>query len=257
MQYMSSRASRAIRSSLVAAAFLAPTIARAQGLPPAKELIAKYVAATGADSWKTHKSSRMKATMDMPAQGMSAAMEVLHIYPNHVYTKIDIPGMGMMISGFDGDNAWAVTPMTGPRVFSGPELEAMRTESDPAASYTRQSVEIASSETVEKTTIAGQECYKVKHTWKSGRVSFDCFSVADGLLIATQSKQTTPMGEIDMSATLGAYKDFGGFKRATTMTQEVMGQQQIFTISSWEWDNVDVKEMEVPAEIKAMLPKKP
>ena len=41
------------------------------------------------------------------------------------------------------------------------------------------------------------------------------------------------------------------------MTQEVMGQQQIITISAFEWDNVDVKEMEVPAEIKAILPKKP
>ncbi len=65
------------------------------------------------------------------------------------------------------------------------------------------------------------------------------------------------MGEIEMMSTLGGYKDFGGYKRATTMTQEVMGQQQIITISAWEWDNVDVKEMVIPEEIKAMLPKKP
>ena len=60
----------------------------------------------------------MKATMDMPAQGISATMEVMHIYPSHVYTKVDIPGMGSMTSGFDGDNAWSVNPMTGPRVFA-------------------------------------------------------------------------------------------------------------------------------------------
>ena len=194
--------------------------------------------------------------MDMPAQGISATMEVLHIYPNHVFTKVEIPGMGSMTSGFDGENAWSVNPMTGPRLSTGPELEAMRQESDPAASYTRQSSEISSSETVEKTTIAGQECFKVKHTWKSGRVTFDCYAAADGLLIATQSKQNTPMGEIEMMSTLSGYKDFGGFKRATTMTQEIMGAQQIITISGWEWDNIDPKEMEVPAEIKAMLTKK-
>lgn len=257
MSQMSSRLSRAICASLLVAAVGAPSIAGAQGLPPAKELIAKYVAATGADGWKSHKSSRMKATMDMPSAGISASMEVMHVYPNHVFTKVDVPGMGMMTSGFDGDNAWSVNPMQGPRVLSGAELDAIRAESDPSASYTRQSPDITSSETVEKTTMGGQECYKVKHTWKSGKISFDCFSVADGLLVATQSKQNTPMGEIDMMTTLSGYKDFGGFKRATTMTQEVMGQQQIITISAWEWDNVDVKEMEVPAEIKAMLTKKP
>ncbi len=161
MSQVSSRLSRAIRSSLVAAAVLAPSLARAQALPPAKELIAKYVAATGADSWKSHKSARMKGTMDMPAAGISASMEILHIFPSHVYTKVDVPGMGLMTSGFDGANAWSVNPMTGPRVLAGPELDAMRAEADPAASYTRQSAEISSSETIEKTTIAGQECYKV------------------------------------------------------------------------------------------------
>ena len=257
MLQVSSRVLRAIRSSLVVLAAASPSMAQAQGLPAAKDLIAKYVAATGAESWKSHKSSRMKATMDMPAAGISATMEVLHIYPNIVYTKVDIPGMGTMTSGFDGSNAWSVNPMTGPRVSEGPELEAMRQDADPAVSYTRSSPDITSTETVEKTTMSGQECYKVKYTWKSGRISYDCFSVADGMLVGTQTKQTTPMGEIEVTATLAGYKDFGGMKRATTMTQEMMGQQQIITVSSYEWDNVDAKEMVIPPEIKALLAKKP
>ncbi|MFN8571012.1 MAG: hypothetical protein U0132_03075 [Gemmatimonadaceae bacterium] len=257
MQQLSSRVHRAIRTSLFVVAAMAPAVMRGQTLPAAKDLIAKYVAATGAESWKAHKSSRMKATMDMPAAGISANMEILHIYPNIIFTKVDIPGMGSMTSGFDGTSAWSVNPMTGPRVAEGAELEAMRQEADPAASYTRTSPDIASSETVEKTTMGGQECYKVKHTWKSGRVSYDCFSVADGLLVATQTKQQSPMGEIEVVATLSGYKDFGGMKRPTSMTQEMMGQQQVITISSWEWDNVDAKEMEIPEQIKAMLAKKP
>ncbi|MBV6520781.1 MAG: hypothetical protein MNPFHGCM_00899 [Gemmatimonadaceae bacterium] len=256
MSQLSTQGSLVAHVSLVLAAAIAPSIGSAQGLPAAKDLIARYVAETGADAWKSHKSSRMKATMDMPAAGMSASMEVLHVYPNRVFTKVDVPGMGMMTSGFDGENAWSVNPMTGPRVLSGPELAAVRAESDPSASYSRQSADITSSETVEKTTLGGQECYKVKHTWKSGKITFDCFSVTDGLMVATQSRQSTPMGELEMLTTLSAYKDFGGFKRPTTLTQEVMGQQQIITISAWEWDNVDAKEMELPTEIKAMLTKK-
>ena len=211
------RARRVARSAmLMACVAIAPTIAEAQGLPPAQQLIAKYVDASGAASWKSHKSARMKATMDMPGAGISAPMEVLHIYPSQSFSKVEIPGMGQILSGLDGTAAWMTNPMTGPRVLSGPELEAMRTESDPEWTATRVSSEVVKSETVEKTTMGGQECYKVKYTWKSGKESFDCFSVADGLLVASVQKQQTPMGEVEAIQLFSAYKNFGRMKRSTT-----------------------------------------
>jgi hypothetical protein len=194
--------------------------------------------------------------MDMPAQGINANMEVLQIFPDQVYSKVDIPGMGAVVSGFDGKNAWQVNPMTGPQLLTGPQLDQQRAQSDPNFAFTRQSPDLVSSETVEKTTLGGQECYRVKHTWKGGRETFDCYSTADGLLVASQAKQATPMGEIDVTQTFSGYKDFGGIKRPATMTQELMGQQQILTISSFEWDNVDPKEMVVPDEIKKLMEKK-
>jgi hypothetical protein len=252
------RARRVTRSAiLLACAAIMPTLADAQGLPPAQQLIAKHVAASGAASWKTHKSARMKATMDMPGAGISAPMEVLHIYPSQSFSKVEIAGMGQILSGLDGNAAWMTNPMTGPRVLTGAELEAMKTESDPAWTATRVSAEVVKSETIEKTTMGGQECYKVKYTWKSGKESFDCFSVADGLLVASMQKQQTPMGEVEATQIFSAYKDFGGMKRPTTITQEAMGQQQIITLTAWEWDNVDPKEIVVPDDIKAMLGKKP
>jgi hypothetical protein len=42
----------------------------AQALPDAKQLIANYGKAIGGDAWKTHKSARMKATLEVPAAGM-------------------------------------------------------------------------------------------------------------------------------------------------------------------------------------------
>ena len=47
------------------------------------------------------------------------------------------------------------------------------------------------------------------------------------------------------------------FLRATTTTFEAMGQQQVITMTAWEWDTVDPKEIELPAEIKALVDKKP
>jgi hypothetical protein len=232
------------------------TRAQDAALPPAKDLIAKYAAAVGGDSWKSHKTARMKATLDIPSAGISAALEVLHKFPNVVFTKVDVPGMGQMREGFDGTNGWQLNPMMGARLLTGPEGEQAKDNADPS-NYTRQSANIVSSETVERAEYDGKPCYRVKHMWKSGRVTFDCFSVDDGLILASQSKQTGPMGEMETTVRLGAYKDFGGVKRPTTVTQEAMGQIQVITITAWEWDTVDDKELELPAEIKALVEKKP
>ena len=135
-------------------------------------------------------------------------------------------------------------------------LDQARDEADPSSAV-RMSANIVSSETVEKTTMDGKECYKVKMTYKSGREAFDCFAVADGLLIATSSKQQTPMGEIEVTQYQRDYKDFDGVKRATTIAAEQMGVQTTMKITAWEWDSVKPDEMELPAEIKALIAKTP
>ena len=228
---------------------------QAQGLPVAKDLIAKWAKETNAEAWKAHKSSRMKAAFDLPAMGMSATMEVVNIYPGITASKIDLPGMGELRQGFDGTVAWSVNPMQGPSILSGAPLEAAKEDNDPS-NYSRISPAIVSSETMEKTTLGGQECYKVKHTWKSGKASFVCFGVADGMITWSQAKAVTAMGEVETTTTFAAYKDWGGVKRATTTTIDQMGQQIVITVQGYEWDNVDPKEVELPAEIKALTEKK-
>lgn len=250
------RAARLLRTATAIVLIPATsTIAQAQALPAAKDLIAKWAKETNAEAWKAHKSSRMKATFDLPAMGMSAAMEVVSVYPSITASKIDLPGMGEMRQGFDGKTAWAVNPMQGPSIMSGAALDAAKEDNDPS-NYSRISPAILASETLEKTTLGGQECYKVKHTWKSGKSSFDCFAVSDGMVSWSQAKVVSPMGEVETTTSFAAYKDWGGVKRATTTTIDQMGQQIIITVQGFEWDNVDPKEIELPAEIKALTEKK-
>ena len=257
MSTVSIRTLRAARMLAVLAAIpVTATLASAQAaLPPAKDLIAKWAKETNADAWKGHKSSRMKAAFDLPAMGMSANMEIVNVFPNLMASKIDIPGMGEMRQGFDGAVAWTTNPMQGPSILSGPSLESAKEDNDPS-NYSRVSAAITASETMEKTTLGGAECYKVKHTWKSGKNSFDCFSVADGMITWSQSKSATPMGEVETTTTFAGYKEWGGIKRATTTTIDQMGQQIIITVQGYEWDNVEPKELELPAEIKALTEKK-
>lgn len=233
---------------------VAPRV-NAQALPDAKQLIANYSKAVGGDAWKSHKSARMKATLEVPAAGMKADIEALHMFDSRTFfMKTAIPGMGEVLAGFDGTTAWSKEPMSGARVLSGAEADQAAEEADPAASL-RQSANIVKSETLEKTTMNSQECYKVRHTWKSGRTSHDCFSAKDGLIVATQVKQVTQMGELDVTTLLSDYKDFGGIKRASVTTMQMMGSEIKTTVTAWEWDNVKAEEMEPPADIKALLKK--
>jgi hypothetical protein len=248
------------RTGLAVAAFLwsvaIPSGAAAQDLPDATALIQRYAKQVGGDAWKSHKSARMKATLEMPSAGLSASIEAVNIFPNNYMMTMEIPGMGSIQSGFDGTVAWMRDPSQGPRLLEGAEAEQVAEEAEPDAS-TRTTPKILSSETVEKTSLNGQECYKVKHTWKSGRVTFDCFAVSDGLLVATIAKQASMMGEMEVTTLHSGYKDFGGFKRASVVTAQMMGQEARTTITDWQWDTVEAKDLQLPADIKALVSKKP
>ena len=246
------------RAGLAAAALsfiaVAPRLS-AQALPDAKDLIKKYNEAVGGDAWKKHTSARMKGTLEVPAAGMRADVEAVNVFATKTFLmKTTIAGMGEMLAGFDGTTAWSKEPMSGARLLTGAEGEQAAEEADPEASM-RTSANIVKSETIEKTTMNNQECFKVKHTWKSGRTSQDCFSVSTGLIVASIIKQTSQMGEMEVTTFLGDYKDFGGIKRATTSTMQMMGQEIRTTVTSWEWDTVKPSDIEPPADIKALLKK--
>jgi len=250
------RAAAVVGLTLLAAA---PVFAQAPaaGLPPAKDLIAKFVTATNATVvMAKHTSVKTTGKFEMASAGISGDLEISQARPNKTALRIDLPGMGQVQEGFDGTTAWSINPMQGPRLKTGKELDAAREESTFGAS-SRQGPNIASAETVEKTEMNGEACYKVKLVWKSGRETFDCYSVASGLLIAATAKQDTPMGTVDVTNLISDYKDFGGQKIATRLTQQVMGQEQVLRINNVEYDVADPAIFEMPAAIKALADKKP
>ena len=240
-------------AAFVLAAVLAQA-AGAQALPDAKELIQRYAHEVGGDAWKEHKSARMKATVELAAMGMRAEIEAVNVFPNVFMTKMTIPGMGEIQSGYDGAVAWMKDPTMGARLLQGAEADQVAEEAEPEVA-TRTSAKIVSSETVEKTSMNGRDCYKVRHTWKSGRVTHDCFGLADGLLVATTAKQASAMGEMEVTTFHSEYRDFGGVKRATVMSASLMGTEMKTTVTSWEWDKVEAKDIELPADVKALIKK--
>lgn len=227
-----------IRNTFIrASAVLLPIVAAAQvasaQLPAASTLVAKYVAAINGTAMMNAKTITTKGGMSMPSAGINGTIEMTQTGTNQMQMVTNIPGMGEVQAGYDGTIAWAADPMQGARVLSGKEMDQMKDESDRRA-LVRDPQLFSSMTTVADTTMNGERCYEVKLSWKSGRETFDCFSATSGLLIASRTIQTTTMGSVPVVSYFTDYKKFGDITVATKTTMEMMGQQQILTISSVE-----------------------
>jgi hypothetical protein len=240
---------------LVAALAATPAAGAAQqaALPEAGQLIARYVEAIGGrDAVLSRTNSRTTGTFEMPSVGLRGELEVLSARPNRLMTRVTIPGLGVVRSGFDGTVAWDMNPMVGSRVLAGAELDAMKDQAHYLAAVRDASL-LRSRQTVERTEIGGQPCYRVELVWNTGRESSDCYHVESGLLVATTMKQESPMGSVEVTTVVSDYKDFGGIKTPTRMEQEMMGQKQVMTITSVEYDVVGEDAFALPAEIRALV----
>lgn len=249
---------RCVALSFGAAVLAVPAAALAQAasLPAARDLVARHVAAIGGrDAVIRHPFFRAKGTLEMPAAGMKGELEVAGAKPNLVVMRISVPGAGEMLQGFDGKHGWAMDPFQGPRLIEGNELAQMMDEAE-FGSVLRESANIASMETTEKVSLGGEECYKVRITWKSGRETFDCYSVSSGLLIGGFSKQESPMGAIEAVTEFKDYQDFSGLKQPTKIVLSVMNQQQVLTFTAYEYGPVQQDAFAPPPAIATLISQK-
>jgi hypothetical protein len=167
---------------------------------------------------------------------------------------IGLPGLGEMRSGYDGATAWSSDPMQGPRLLSGIEA-ATAAEGADFRSMTRNPEIFTSSEPAGEGEVAGEKCVKLKHTWKSGRVSVDCYSTKTWLIIETTATQVSAQGEMTSTTQFSDFRSVGGFMLSHKMTVSAMGMQQVVTTTSIEFGEQPAASVEPPAEVKAL--KKP
>src|SRR5580704_2774845 len=121
----------------------------------------------------------------------------------------DLGGVGKVVEGTDGTNAWTFSSMQGPQLKKGEELgDSLRgayfhKENDWRAIYT--SAEIVGTEDVD-----GKPAYKVTLTPKGGKPETQYYDKSSGLLVRHQSVRKTAFGEIPVDVSVGGYhKDCG------------------------------------------------
>ena len=242
---------------LVAALVAAPAATTAQAdadLPPAEEIIERYVEAIGGrDAVLSQPGSHTTGTFSMPMAGIEAEMEVWASNdPTRMLTVVEIPGMGTVMEGYTGEYGWALDPNMGPRILDGLELAAMREGASELGAVRDESM-FTDRTTLERAEIDGEPCFRVRLAWKSGRETVDCYSVESGLLLASETTQETPMGDIPVVSMLKDYQSFGGLLSPTRIVQRMMGQEQIITLNEVEYIEIDPEVFTPPAAIQTLI----
>jgi hypothetical protein len=227
--------------------------AEAVKLPSAQSIIDRHIQAIGGrKAILAHSSSHAMGTMTVPGSGMTGTLDIYGAKPNKSIVKITIGGIGEVMEGYDGKIGWSLSPMTGPRVTDGKELEEKIFDAD-FYSDLHEEGRYTSMTTVDKAVFDGRPCYKVRLVRKSGAEDFDFYDVETGLKAGAIGTRESQMGPMNVTQVTTDYKKFGGLLVPTTMKQSAMGVQQILTLTSIEFDSVDPSVFEPPAQIKALL----
>jgi len=251
-----------LRSVALAALFVVPAYAQApatkapavENLPEARAIIDRHVKEIGGrQALLGYKSMHSTGTISMPAPGITGSIEIwATAEPQRTLVKMSIPGVGEIMEGFDGTNAWSVNPMTGPMLKTGKELLEAKFDGD-FRNDIRDPKKYPTVKTLEKTTFEGRPCYKVLLTRDDGGQDTDYYDVATGLRAGSQNMRTTPMGPMTAVSVESDYKRIGKLMVATKMTQKISGIEQVITLNSIEYDKVDPAVFAPPAAIKALI----
>lgn len=234
----------------------AASVAQAQTLPAASDIVAKHVAAIGGrDAILKIKSISQKQTTEVPSAGLSAETESMAAAPNMMVQKTSIPGVGDMISGFDGTVGWDINPMQGPRLMSGKELQQQKENSDfhdsrlfPADKYSKM-------ETLAQVDFNGGPTYKVRMIRTSGDTVTHYFSTTSGLLVGTEASQETAMGTNMVQAKFSEYEAVDGVKFAKRTEMQMGPMVLITTVKSTTLNTVPASAFEIPAAVKPLIGK--
>jgi zinc protease len=255
MRQLSSRPGVALALTILALAPLAAQTAQTDSskLPPAREVIDRHIREIGGrEAILKQTSTHAVGTVSLPAAGLTGQMEAFHAKPNKFLQRMTLPGIGVVEEGFDGTIGWSVSPLTGPSLLEGKQLEQRQFDAD-FFEELKAPDRYQSMTTVEKTTFDEQPAYKIRLVKRSGEEDIEFYETQTGLKIGTVTTRESPMGPMQGTTSYTDYKQFGPLRQPTTMKLSLMSTQMVMSIVKLEYGTVDPWVFALPAQIKALL----
>lgn len=231
-----------------------PALAAGQALPPAAQILDRYIQATGGKAaYESRKSEIDTGTLEFAAQGIKGTIVRYSQDPDQYYSSLDIQNIGKVEMGVSGGVAWEKSALLGARIKTGEEKAQALREARMNSSYHWRDL-YTKAETVGTETVDGQECYKVILTPTEGKPETMYFEKKSGLLKKTTLIAASQMGDVPAELVAVEYRDFGGLLTPVRITQKAAGQEFTITIDDVKVNpEIPADRFELPAEIKALL----
>jgi len=243
-------------SALLVSAFY-PLARAADALPTPESILDRYVEVTGGKAaYEKRKSEIATGTLDYPAQGVKGAITRYEAEPDNYYATLDIPGIGKIEMGVNGDIAWENSAILGPRIKTGEEKRQAIREATMNATLNWRKL-YAKVETAGVETINGEDCYKVVMSPAEGTPETMYFQKKSGLAIRTTTVAVNQMGEFPVEVTVADYKNFGSVLAPAKVTQKAAGQEFTISIEKVQVNpEIPPERFAIPAEVRVLMDKK-
>jgi hypothetical protein len=102
-------------------------VAAPASLRDAKLVLADYAKAIGDEkAWKKHKTLRVKREVSVKSMNFTSLEETRVELGGRIFSRSEMPSMGVFQRGSDGHTAWAEDPISGLRVLKDAEAEDVR-----------------------------------------------------------------------------------------------------------------------------------
>jgi hypothetical protein len=222
------------------------------GLLTPAAIYGRYVQALGGESViRSHRSTTQRGRFIISAFGLEGQATIYSAAPNMTTQTIELPGLGTIRSGYNGEVGWNLDPLQGNSVLEGNALNELVERSDYYLPLNLAAD--TESETIEITQVNGEDAYRVSSTSASGSVAMLYFSVESGLMVRTTLNATTPLGVIPVVQTINSYGDYDGYKIANSISIDQAGQEVSLEIDAITFDDVPEGAFDLPTAIQSML----
>src|ERR1700722_11646605 len=245
------------KPALVLLAASLPLFGADEALPSVDAVYDHFVAATGGKAAHEARHSLVEhATLDFAKQGLKGSLTIYESAPDKYLGVTELPGIGKLSAGSDGEVAWENSAVQGPRIKQGVERsDALRDGTfNPFLQWQKL---YAKGETAGSETVESHDCYKVVLTPKEGKPMTEFYDKKSGLLVKTMATVTSQMGEVNAEVLYDDYrKDSDNILSPHRRVERAAQQEVVIQIDSVEVNpDLPKDRFDLPPEIQALLNK--
>ena len=233
-----------------------PIFGADEALPSVETVYSHFIAATGGKAaYEARHSLVEHATIDFAKQGLKGSLTIYESAPDNYLGLTELPGIGKIATGSNGEVAWENTALQGPRIKQGVErADALREGAFNAPLYWQKLY--AKAETTGSETVEGHDCYKVVLTPKEGKPMTEFYDKKTGLMIKTMATVTSQMGDVNAEILYDDYRKDGDVLSPHRMVNRAAQQEFVIQIDSVEVNPDLAKDrFDLPPEVQPLLNK--